>query len=429
MFVRRAIVLCACVGCGGDASSDGGEVTSLSTTSIGTTQGEVTGDASSSTGVASSTGAVDSSGASSDDGPDGPPTIMRVGDTFVIPTTASTMPKRFADAAHDPVHDVYLVVNGNVATSGVFLDADGVALGDPFAIAEVAYTQGQRVAFASDAFLVVWHDNRDDPNAARLRARSIAWDGAAPVLGADVEIGSGASYSEMPAAIAWSETSQLFVVAWHAVPGDDIHAQRVASDGTKIGDPIVLTADADWQSDAGLAWHPDRDEFLAVWTHAGATTEVRARIVAADGSLPGAESSLATAAGTWLAQAAFVPGSGEYLAAWFDGAMTIRRVAIDGTPAGDPIVLAPGYGSYDGFAIAYSPVVDGFAAVFHGDSDEDFAIAFDADGTQSAVLEATSSRGADGHFNPHVVASSTRAEWLLVTSLAFADIVGQRLAP
>ncbi|HWB74922.1 MAG TPA: hypothetical protein VG755_08195 [Nannocystaceae bacterium] len=427
--MRRVIVLCACVGCGEDTSSDGGEVTSLSTTTIATTQGETTGETSGATSSTSSTGAVDSSTASSDDGSAGPPTIARVGDTFVIPTLAATMPKRFADAAHDPVHDVYLVVNGNVATSGVFVDADGVALGEPFAIAEVAYTQGQRVAWGGDAFLAVWHDNRDDPNGARLRARSIAWDGAAPVLGADVEIGTGTSYSEMPAAIAWSETSQAFLVAWHAVPGDDIHAQRVAIDGTKIGDPIALTTDADWQSDAGLAWHPERDEFLAVWTHAGATTEVRARIVAADGSLPGAESSLTTAAGTWLAQAAFVPSSGDYLAAWFDGAMTIRRVAIDGTPAGDPIVLAPGYGSYDGFAIAYSPVVDGFAAVFHGTSDEDFAIAFAADGTQSEVLEATSSRGADGHFNPHVVASSTRAEWLLVTSLAFADIVGQRLAP
>lgn len=392
----------------------------------GDSGGTGNGGSSSSSSSSSSTGGDDSS-SSGDDG--GPPTIARVGDTFVIPTIAATMPKRFADAAHDPVRDVYLVVNGNVATSGAFLDADGVALGEPFAIADVAYTQGQRVAFGGDAFLVAWHDNRDDPNSARLRARNVAWDGAAPVLGADVEIGTGASYSEMPPAIAWSQTSQEFLVAWHAVPGDDIHAQRVASDGTKIGEPIVLTADADWQSDAGLAWHPERDEFLAVWTHAGATTEVRARVIAADGSLPGAESSLATAAGTWLAQAAFVPGSGDYLAAWFDGAMTIRRVAIDGTAAGDPIVLAAGYGSYDGFAIAYSPVVDRFAAVFHGDSDEDFAIAFDADGTQSAVLEATSSRGADGHFNPHVVASSTRAEWLLVTSLAFADIVGQRLAP
>lgn len=55
------------------------------------------------------------------------------------------------------------------------------------------------------------------------------------------------------------------------------------------------------------------------------------------------------------------------------------------------------------------------------------AAAFAADGTQSDLIEATSSRGADGHFNPHVAAHSTRPEWLLVTSLGFAAVVGQRL--
>ena len=68
-----------------------------------------------------------------------------------------------------------------------------------------------------------------------------------------------------------------------------------------------------------------------------------------------------------------------------------------------------------------------FAAVFHGGTDEDFALAFTADGASSSVIEATSSRGAEGHFNPHVAAHSTRPEWLLVTSLGFASVVAQRL--
>ena len=66
-------------------------------------------------------------------------------------------------------------------------------------------------------------------------------------------------------------------------------------------------------------------------------------------------------------------------------------------------------------------------AVFHGTTDEDFAVAFMADGTQSEVIEATSSRGRDGHFDPHVVAHAARPEWLLVTSLGFATVVGPRL--
>ncbi len=430
--MRRALLLVGCVGCAGGADQRQDGATGAVTTEPTAGSGDLP-----TTGIDPDTLDPDDAttqppaGTSSESGgpPAGPPTLVRIGETFVIPTLAASMPKRFADAAHDPLHDVWLVVTGNVATSGTVLDADGAPIGEPFVVADVAYTQGQRVAFGGDAFFVAWHDNRDDPMSARVRARAIAWDGSAPVLGDDVEIGTGASYSEMPPAIAWSESSQQFLVAWHTAAGDDIHAQRVAPDGTRVGDAIAVTADADWQSDAGLAWNPTLDEWLVVYTHAGATTEVRARIVAADGSLSPTERTLATAAGTWLAQAAYVPETGDYLAAWFDGAISARHVAVDGTPVGEAFVIAPGYGSYDGFAMAYSPVTERFAAVFHGTTNEDWAIAFDADGVQSMVLEATSSRGDEGHFNPHVAAHGSRPEWLLVTSRGFAEVVGQRLGP
>ena len=430
--MRRSVAVLA-LGLAACADPSEPETGDVGTLADGTAPGSdaSTGDA---TGASSTTDGADTSGAGDDastgDVPDGPPSLARIGETFAIPSLAASMPKRFADAAHDPVGDVYLVVNGNAAISGSFVSADGAPLGQPFAIAETtAWTQGVRVTFGGDAFLVAWHDNRDAPDSARLRARSVAWDGAAPVLGADVEIGTGATYSEMAPALAWSQTSSAFLVAWHTGVADDIHAQRVAADGARIGAEIVVTADADWQSDVGMAWNPELDEFLLAYTHAGATTEVRTRRVAADGTVVGEETSMTTAAGTWLAHAAFVPESSEYLVAWFDGAITARRVAQDGAPIGEPFVLAPGYGSYDGFALAYSPVTTTFAAVFHGSTDEDWAAAFDANGEQSVAFEATSSRGTEGNFNPRVAAHSTRAEWLLVTSRGFAEVVGQRLGP
>jgi hypothetical protein len=274
---------------------------------------------------------------------------------------------------------------------------------------------------------VAWHDNREAPNIARLRGRRVSWDGA-PQLGADVEIGTGDTYSEMPPAIAWSQTSASFLVAWHTAMGDDIHAQRVDAEGTRIGTPIVVTADPDWQSDAGIAWNADRDEWLVVYTHAGATTEVRARLVAADGTLLGEAITLATADGTWLAQAAFDASTGDYLVAWYEGRIAALTLAADGAPTSAIFELAAGHGSYDGFALAHDPITGWFAAAFHGNSDEDFAITFDASGTQSDVIEATSSRGEDGNFNPRIAARGD-GEWLLVTSRGFAEIVGQRLGP
>jgi hypothetical protein len=377
-----------------------------------------TGDPATSTSDSSDTGA-----------PDGPPTLTRIGDTFDIPTLAATMPKRFADAAHDPVGDVYLVVNTNAAVSGSFLDADGAPLAQPFALADTAaYTQGVRVAFGGAAFLVAWHDNRDAPNISKLRGRLVAWDGAAhSFISPDLVIGGDGTYSEMPPAIAWSASSQQFMIVWHTGDAHDLHARRVAADGALVGDPLVITADPDWQSDAGLAWNAAQDQWLVVYTHAGATTEVRARRLAADGAPLGPDTTLTVAPGTWLAQVAWLPETGGYLATWFEGAMMARRLTADALPDGDAFALAPGYGSYDGFAVARNPTSGRFAAVFHGDSDEDFALAFDLDGAASPVIMATDSPGADGHFNPHIAAHSTRREWLLVTSLGFASVVGQRL--
>lgn len=418
--------------CGDGGPADDPSTTSLSSSAATAVTTSTSGDTASTTGGDTTADASDESNtpdaSSTDDPPVGPPSIARVGETFVIPTLAASMPKRFADVAHDPIADVYLQVNGNVATSATVLDGDGVPISDPLVIADAGYTQGVRVVFGGDAFLVAWHDNRDAPDSARLRARRVQWDGAAAQLGADVEVGTGDTYSEMPPAISWSQTQQAFLVAWHSAVGDDIVAQRVDAQGSKVGPTIAVTTDPDWQSDAGIAWNPGRDEWLVVYTHAGATTEVRGRRIADDGSLLGNEITIATAAGTWLAQAAYDPGKGEYLVAWFEGRIAARRLDADGVATTEIFELATGYGSYDGFAMAYNDNTATYAAVFHGTTDEDFAVAFDADGVQSAVIEATMSRGADGHFNPRIAASGTRQQWLLVTSRGFADVVGQRLA-
>jgi hypothetical protein len=426
------VLLAACGGDDGAASGGSSGVGAQTATGDDTTQGAGSTGGAGTTGEL--TGATDESTAtnsnsSSSGAPDGPPTLTRLGETFEIPSLAAAMPKRFVDAAHDPAGDVYLVVTGNAAVSGTFVDADGVAQGQPFAIAETdAWTQGVRVGFGGDAFLVAWHDNRDAPNVSKLRGRVVAWDGAGPAFGGpDFVIGGDGTYSEMPPALAWSAASQQFMVVWHTGAAHDIHAQLLAADGAPVGGPVALTADPDWQSDAGVAWNAARDEWLVVYTHAGATTEVRARRLAGDGSPLGAEATLTVAAGTWLAHAAYVPETGDYLVAWFEGAMVARRVDADGAPLGPAFTLAPGYGSYDGFAVARNPASGTFAAVFHGSSDEDFALAFDALGASSAPIEATMSPGTDGHFNPHVAAHSTRREWLLVTSLGFAGVVGQRL--
>ncbi|MBI4952700.1 MAG: hypothetical protein HY908_11755 [Myxococcales bacterium] len=415
-MARRAVPL-LCVALGAAACSDG---SSAGTPTFG-----------GGSGTASTTGG---SGGSAEGGsggaPVGPTELHRIGPTVEIPTIAGAAPKRFADVAYDPAHDVYLVVHGNAATGGAFLDADAQTLGAPFAIADTAaWTQAPRVAFASSgAALVAWHDTREDPNVARVRARIVRWSGAAAELASpDFPVSSTPSYGEMPPGIGYSPTSDLFLVVWHALPGDDLHALRVTPAGQVLGPETALTTDPDWQSDAAVAWNPERDEFLVAYSHAGAGAEIRVQRVAADGALPGGALSVATAGGTWLPQLAYVPATGRYLCAWYDGTIGARWLDPDGASLGAPFALAPGYGAYDGFALARHAGLHTSAAALHGPTDEDFAVGVNDLGTPGSVLEATSEAGADGHFNPRLAAHATRPEWLLATVRAFQAVVVQRL--
>jgi hypothetical protein len=363
-----------------------------------------------------------------------PPVLRRLGDTVEIPTLAASAPKRLADVAFDPVHDVYLVVHGSSATGGAFLDADAHPVGAPFQIAETtSWTQAPRAAFAptTAAFLVAWHDTREDANTSKLRGRVVGWNGAAADMpAADFAISSGATYGEMPPALAYSPSSNVFLVVWHSLPGDDIVARRIDPAGQLLGDDIVITQDPDWQSDAAVAYHPERDEFLVAFSHAGATTEIRTRRVSASTGAPSpAATTIATASGTWLPQVAFVPASHRYFAAWYEGALTARWLDEDGVGAADPFLLAPGYGSYDGFAFARHDGLGALAAVFHGQTDEDFAMSVSDTGGLGPVLECTSSPGSDGNFNPRIAAHGTRAEWMMVSVRAFDTVVAQRIGP
>ncbi len=416
----------ALTGCGGDGSpGSGGASGSGGSSGVG---GSSSGGGGGSAGGSAGLGGVGGTCGTS------VPSIARVGSTFEVPTLDASAPKRNPDVAYDPDHDVFLVVTGATAISGTFVDSNGQSLAPPFAVAETdAYTQTPRVAFGAGKLLVAWHDARLDPNKPEIRARIVGFAGGAPDLQAhDFSVSGGdQSYQEMGAALAYSETSQLFLVVWQAVPGNDLHAQRVDATGSLVGAPIELTADPDWQSGAAAAWSSGSDEFLVTYTYAGAVgAEVRAqRIRASDGSLVGSPIELGTAGGTWTTQIEYLACEDRFLAGWIGSGAVGLRLSASGEPDGTPFAFPAGYGYPDGFAVAYHPAMGTLTAVMHGPSDEDFATAFDVSGQESAVLQATDDPGSEGHFNPRIASNGVRKEWLMVTSLGFSSIVAQRLGP
>jgi hypothetical protein len=401
----------------------------------GSAAGSSGGSAGSGGGSAGSSGGAAGSGGSAGTCAASVPSLARVGPTFDVPTLDATAPKRSPDIAHDPVHDVYLVVTGAEVISGTFLDPDGQTLGAPFSVAQTAaYTQRPRVTYGAGKLLVAWHDNRGETQP-EIRARIVSFGAGAPDLEApdfSVSVG-GQSFQEMGPALAYSETSGLFLVAWQSLPGDDIRARRVDTSGALVGAEIELTADPDWQSGAAAAWNSKSDEFFVTYTHAGAAgAAVRARrIRASDGSLVGGEIELGTAAGTWTTQAVYLPCDDRYFTGWIAGGGSAVGLGTNasGEPDGAPFGFPSGYGYSDGFAVAHHPALNTLVAVVHGPTDEDFGVAFLASGELSAILSVTDNPGEQGHFNPRIAANALRNEWLMVTSLGFATIVAQRLGP
>ena len=144
----------------------------------------------------------------------------RTGPTFRI--GGSTSPVILPDVAYDPLHDRYLVVQGNGFIEGQLLDANGNRLNAfPVAMGFLVggHSQTPRVAFSPDlnggqgGYLVTWHESVG--SIAQVRGKLLSHDGGA--LTGDIVIatetcvnvvqivapGSGSNWT-MGAAVAYS---------------------------------------------------------------------------------------------------------------------------------------------------------------------------------------------------------------------------------
>lgn len=367
----------------------------------------------------------------------------RAGDSFAIPGIASSL-KRFPDVAHDATNNVYLVVYGNGTVGGAFVSTDGVPVGAPFALVSTgAWTQTPRAAFAPDTgtFLVTWLDTRVNPNRSGAWGRILAFNGsgATPVTG-DFQISAapGGVHSEMGVAIAYSSVSKEFLVAWMQYgPANgqfDIRAQRVSTSGALLGGEITITADNAWQAQPAIAYNPTLNEFFIVYGYSpasGGDFVMGQRVQAGTGALQGGATVIYGGVFLTVPDVQFIAGSSQYLVAWYQGSpspvFNARLVNGDGSAAGSVFPIAIGYGSYDGFDMAYNSVSNTTFAVFHDNfTPENFGLELGATGTPSAIFRVTSA-GGTGNFNPRVGANAGRAEWLSASARSFSLIVGQRV--
>ncbi len=148
---------------------------------------------------------------------------------------------RGVDSAFDPVTRTYLVVGGAGTLLGICINEQGVPITGPMVINNTGYGAFPRARYGAGGFLVVWPEEVGNPS--QLHARTVNCSGA--VGPEQVISGDATAWLESGAALAYSPTSQRFLVAWKSFPAPTpvrIKATLVDLNGTQFGPVVDLSS-------------------------------------------------------------------------------------------------------------------------------------------------------------------------------------------
>jgi len=306
-----------------------------------------------------------------------PPVLLAMAALF-IPASASaqiskvntvdlvTLFIRGVDVAPDNAGGA-LVVSGQDAIIAHCITGDGLPTrfvtlkpasgGKPFG----AFPRA-RFSPATGQYLVVWPE--EQVSGALLKGRTLSC--ATGVAGPEHIIGA-TTWLESGAALDWSATSGIYLVAWKAFPSTLLTVQVVAPDGTPAGAPVVVSSG--FGRDPGVAWNPTTDEFGV--SYSGETTGGSYSVfvvVPAGNPLAFRRSTFNSLPGgmTTITDLAFNPQTQHYMMTWFElSAGSYARVAeldANGGVIGQGVASAT-LGSYDSLSIAYNQTSGTFALV------------------------------------------------------------------
>jgi hypothetical protein len=287
--------------------------------------------------------------------------IAAVGPTVAV----ATFVVRGTDSAHDPRTNTYLMVGAQGPVLGVCVSASGQPLGAPFNIKppSPAFGAFPRAAYSphlnngAGGFLVVW--TQEGGGTVLLHARVVSCSGP---TGADQLISAPlTSWIDIGvAALAYSETSRQFLVAWKTQLNPSLVVRLVDLNGAPVGGPVQVSAG--FGRDPGVAWNPNTNEFGVSFS--GETpTNVYSAFVKVPASNPAAFSRttfnvLPAALRTTITDLAFNPDTNRYLMSWFEiSTGSYAKVAefdANGTLVSQNIASVR-IGSYDALSLAFNP--------------------------------------------------------------------------
>jgi hypothetical protein len=346
---------------------------------------------------------------------------------------------RGTDTAFDPINRVYIVVSAYGPVNVAFVNEAGAPLTSPIQLSG-GFAQYPRVAFSphvfngAGGFLVTWHQG-DGPVIAgspsnQVHGRLVSY-GATPQLGPDRVVGTSplGTWWEAAPAVAYSSTSQTFLVAWQQYAIGEVHAARVGLDGAAIGAPFVVSDS--YARDPGLAWNPFDNEFGVSYSGAnqfGASVTL-ARVSASGAVLK--RTVLFQGGGTYITDIAFNLATRNYVVAYSTPSTRTTEVSAAGDVISHGLPYSP-VGFYDGLALAYNLLSGSHLLVGHYTAEIG---GLELDGTGAKIgteAQITYGPATRGSFYPRVSSNGVLKQFQISYSLdlgaATSQLVGTGLA-
>ena len=335
---------------------------------------------------------------------------------------------RGTDVAFDPVAKVYALVGAYGCARLTFANENlgqgllpwirhirGRLVGHWRLRRPATFAHYPRVAYSPDisnvggsgitgGFLVTWHQN-DGPGGGNVvhgrlaqYANNTAYVSADRILS---PIEAGNTWWEAGAAVAYSRTSHVFLIAWQAGVGN-VQTARVGLDGRTIGATYnaglpsggSTQISPGYGREPGVAWNPVTDEFGVAYSGEDTVSPTSnfARVRASDGVLL-RRNPFSHAGAAWISDVQYNPATGNYLMTWFQapGGTTAAEISA----SGDVIAMGPAtttVGSYDGLGIGYNGVTNTFLIVGHHSSSEVGAAELNQHGVRNSAEGPVSSK-------------------------------------
>lgn len=338
---------------------------------------------------------------------------------------------RGVDVAYDPNNGVYLVVTSYGATVGAFTNTAGQTIAT-FPIHTGSFSHFPRVRYSPDVnngaggFLVVWLDSAYGNS---VQGRTVSYTTPGYLVSAVTLIsdpGQGTSFFEYRPSIAYSTTSDRFLVVWSTQsPAFGVQGRLMSAGGGHVGG--VLRFEEGSSRDPGATWNPATDEFGVVntgWGGSGAFAAFR-RVRSSDGAVL-AKTSFGFSAGTY-ATGVDVNSSNQYVVTWALHPGTTSAVFdMWGTLLGTNFVTGR-FGGDNSMGYAHNHASNSGLVVgsdHNGGTYEVVGVQLNAAGAPVTSATVLTDGGLPSYY-PLVASRTGAAEWNVVRSLNYQGASNQ----